>query len=119
MGQRRLALSHEKALGASRQTIAGRPHWRGCSGRGQCPLPAWLALIVGLVAAAVLGYMFPADAVRVGIMAAIPILSVGFLVGLIRGISVTVIIVFLACSLILPVSLAKLGAGAREGKLGS
>jgi hypothetical protein len=83
------------------------------------PLPAWLALIVGLLAAAVLGYAFPGDAIRVGIMVAVPILSVALLVGVVRGISLTVIVVFLACSLILPISLAKLGAGAREGRLGS
>ncbi len=80
------------------------------------PLPTWLALAVGLVSAAVLGYTYPQNAVRVGVLVAVPILSIAFLVGLLRGFGATMLIVFLACSLILPVSLARLGAGARVGR---
>lgn len=80
------------------------------------PLPTLLALAVGLVSAAALGYLFPDDATRVGIMVALPILSVAFLVGLLRGFGAVVLVVFLACSLVLPVALSRLGAGARVGR---
>lgn len=79
------------------------------------PLPTLLALAVGLVAAAALGYAFPANATRVGVLVAAPVLTVAFLVGLVRGFSATILLVFIGCSLILPVGLARLGAGARTG----
>lgn len=78
------------------------------------PLPTLLALAVGLVAAACLGFAFPDRDVRVGVLVAVPVLSVAFLMGLLRGFSATVLIVFLGCSLILPVALARLGANARR-----
>ena len=79
------------------------------------PLPTLLALAVGLLAAAALGYSFPERDIRVGVLVAVPILSVAFLMGLLRGFGATVLIVFLGCSLILPVALARLGANARRG----
>lgn len=79
------------------------------------PLPTLLALAVGLVAAACLGYAFPDRDIRVGVLVAVPILSVAFLVGLLRGFSAVVLMVFLGCSLVLPVALARLGANARRG----
>lgn len=80
------------------------------------PLPTLLALAVGLFAAGALGYSFPGEATRVGIYVALPILTVAFIAGFVRGFSATVLVVFLACSLVLPVTLARLGAGARVGR---
>lgn len=80
------------------------------------PLPTWMALLVGLGATTVLGYLFPAEYTRVAILVAAPILLVAFLVGMVRGISALMLAVFLGCSLILPVGLARLGASAREGR---
>ena len=80
------------------------------------PLPTLLALAVGLLAAGALGYGFPDEAIKVGVMVALPILLVAFLVGLIRGFDAIVLVVFLVCSLVLPVALARLGAGARVGR---
>ncbi len=80
------------------------------------PLHTLLALAVGLAAAASLGYAYPPDATRVGVLVALPILVVAFVVGLIRGFGAVVLVIFLACSLILPVGLAKMGAGARLGR---
>ena len=79
------------------------------------PLPTLVALAVGLAAAAGLGYAYPDRDIRVGVMVAVPILSVAFLMGLLRGFGATVLVVFLGCSLILPVALARLGANARRG----
>lgn len=80
------------------------------------PLPTLAALAVGLAAAVALGYGFPAEATRVGVLVAVPVLSVAFIVGFVRGFSAVVLVVFLACSLILPVASARLGANARVGR---
>ena len=80
------------------------------------PLPTLGALAVGLASAVALGYLYPAEATRVGVAVAVPILSVAFLMGFVRGFGVVVLIVFLACSLILPVVSARLGASARVGR---
>ena len=80
------------------------------------PLPTLVALAVGRAAAAALGYTFPDAAVRVGVLVATPILGVAFLVGLVRGFTVLVLVVFLASSLVLPVGLAWLGAEMRTGR---
>jgi len=79
------------------------------------PLPTLGALAVGLAAAVALGYAYPSDATRVGVTVAVPVLAIAFLVGMLRGFSVIVLAVFLACSLILPVASARLGAIARVG----
>ncbi len=80
------------------------------------PLHTFVALAVGLAAATVLGYLYPADATRVGVVVALPILTVAFITGLARGFSATVLVIFLACSLVLPVGLARMGASVREGR---
>ena len=79
------------------------------------PLPTLLALAIGLAAAAALGFAYPDRDIRVGVLVAVPILSVAFLVGLLRGFGATVLVVFLGCSLVLPVALARLGGSARRG----
>ncbi len=81
------------------------------------PLPTLLALAVGLGAAAALGFAFPQEATRVGVAVAVPVLTVAFVAGFVRGFSAIVLVVFLACSLILPVALARVGAGARLGRV--
>ena len=80
------------------------------------PLPTLVALAVGLAAAAALGYTFPDAAVRVGVLVATPVLAVAFLVGLMRGFTVLVLVIFLASSLVLPVGLSWLGAEMRTGR---
>ncbi len=80
------------------------------------PLPTLVALAVGLAAAAVLGYSFPTEATRVGVAVAAPILLVAFLVGLVRGFSFVVLAIFLLCSLVLPVGMARIGGQARLGR---
>lgn len=79
------------------------------------PLPTLLALAVGLGAAAALGYAYPGEATRVGVAVAVPVLTMAFIAGFVRGFSATVLIIFLACSLVLPVGLARIGAAARTG----
>lgn len=79
------------------------------------PLPTLLALVVGLIAAGALGFVYPEHATRVGIAVALPILLVAFIAGFVRGFSAIVLIIFLACSLILPVGLARMGAATRTG----
>ncbi len=80
------------------------------------PLPTLVALAVGLGSAAALGFAFPDEATRVGIAVAVPVLSVAFLAGFVRGFSAIVLVIFLACSLILPVALARVGTGTRVGR---
>jgi len=80
------------------------------------PLPTLLALVVGLVAAGALGYVYPPNATGVGIAVALPILLVAFIAGFVRGFSAIVLIIFLTCSLILPVGLARMGAATRNGR---
>jgi hypothetical protein len=87
-----------------------------CLAVASIPLPTLVALAVGLAAAAVLGYSFPDEATRVGVAVAAPILTVAFVVGLVRGFSFVVLAIFLLCSLVLPVGIARVGAQARRGK---
>jgi len=82
---------------------------------GAIPLSTVVAMLVGLAAAAILGYAFPSDHLKVGVTVAAPILTVAFLVGLVRGVGAVTLLVVLGCSLILPVGLARVGAGARLG----
>lgn len=82
------------------------------------PLSAFFTLLIGLAACAVLGWIFPDAATRVGILVAAPVLSIGFLVALLRGFAAFVLMVFIACSLVLPVAISRLGAQARRGPSG-
>ena len=79
------------------------------------PLNAFVTLVIGLAACAVLGWIYPDAATRVGILVAAPVLSIGFLVALIRGFAAFVLMVLIACSLLLPVAVSRFAAQARRG----
>ena len=83
------------------------------------PLNAFVTLVIGLAACAVLGWVYPDAATRVGILVAAPVLSIGFLVALIRGFAAFVLMVLIACSLLLPVAVSRAGAQTRRGPSGS
>jgi hypothetical protein len=80
------------------------------------PLPSWMPILFGLGAAVVLGFVFPNEAVKVGVLVAAPILSMGFLMLFIRGFSMLIAALMLGACVIIPVGLARVGAGARLGK---
>jgi hypothetical protein len=80
------------------------------------PLPTWMPVLLGSGAAVVLGFVFPAEAVKVGVLVAAPILSMGFLMLFIRGFSLIIAALMLGACVIIPVALARVGAGARTGK---
>lgn len=80
------------------------------------PLNAFITLVIGLAACAVLGWVYPDESTKVGILVAAPVLSLGFLVALIRGFAAFVLMVLIACSLLLPVAISRFGAQARRGK---
>ena len=83
------------------------------------PLNAFVTLVIGLAACAVLGWLYPDAATKVGILVAAPVLSIGFLLALIRGFAAFVLMVLIACSLLLPVAVSRFGAQARRGPSGS
>ena len=80
------------------------------------PLPTIAAVLMGLAAAAVLGYLHPDDATRVAVLVALPVLIIAFIFGFVRGFNTTLLLVILVPSLIAPVWLAKQGAGMRRGR---
>ncbi len=80
------------------------------------PLPTLVAVLMGLAAAAVLGYVHPDQATRVAILVALPILLVAFLFGFVRGFNSTLLLVILIPSLVAPIWLARQGAGMRRGR---
>jgi hypothetical protein len=80
------------------------------------PLPTIVAVLIGLVAAAALGYLHPDDATRVAVIVALPVLVIAFFFGFVRGFNTTLLLVFLVPSLIAPVWLARQGAGMRRGR---
>jgi hypothetical protein len=80
------------------------------------PLPTWMPVVVGFAAAVILGYLFPAQAVRVGVLVAVPILAMGFLLLVVRGAGLFTAALMLGACVVIPVALARVGAGARLGK---
>lgn len=80
------------------------------------PLPTWMPVLVGFAAAVILGYLFPAQAVRVGVLVAAPILAMGFLLLVVRGAGLFTAALMLGACVVIPVALARVGAGARLGK---
>jgi hypothetical protein len=80
------------------------------------PLPTLGVIVAGAGAAILLGFLYPATPTRVGALVAGPMLAAGFLVGLIRGVGVIWLVVILGSTLIAPVYLARVGAGARTGR---
>lgn len=79
------------------------------------PLNAFFTLVIGLAACAILGWAYPDDATKVGVLVAAPVLSIGFLLALIRGFAAFVLLVLIACSVALPVVVSRIGAQARRG----
>jgi hypothetical protein len=80
------------------------------------PLPTWMPVLVGFGASVLLGYLFPAEAVKVGVLVAAPILCMGFLLLIIRGAGLFTAALMLGACVVIPVALARVGAGARVGK---
>ena len=74
-----------------------------------------LALAVGMVSAAVVGYLYPTSPMRVGFLVAVPVIVVAFLAGLLRGFSGTVLLIVLVPSFIVPMALARAAADVRRG----
>ncbi len=79
------------------------------------PLNAFVTLIIGLAACAILGWAYPDEATKVGVLVAAPVLSIGFLLALIRGFAAFVLVVLIGCSVVLPVAVSRFGAQARRG----
>lgn len=77
------------------------------------PLPTLLAVLLGLVAAAVLGFAYPERSRRVAVVVALPALTVAFLFGFVRGFNTILLLVILVPSLIAPIWLAQQGANLR------
>ncbi|MDH3753777.1 MAG: hypothetical protein OEU32_07880 [Acidimicrobiia bacterium] len=78
------------------------------------PLQTLVALVVGLAAAALLGFFYPESPTKVGVAVAAPVLTVAYLLGVVRGFSWVILLVLLIPSLILPVWLARVGASIRS-----
>ena len=76
-------------------------------------LPTLLTILVAVFAAALVGFLFPAQATRAGILVALPVLIVAYLFGLVRGFSGTLMLIVLLPSFILPVALARMAASVR------
>lgn len=82
------------------------------------PLPTWMAFLMGLVAAGILGFVFPEEPTRSGVLVAAPILGIGYLFGIVRGFSMIILAVLLIPSLIAPVWLARQAASVRRTIIG-
>lgn len=76
-------------------------------------LPTFVALVLAAFAAAMVGYLFPTTATRAGILVALPVIAVAYLLGLIRGFSGVWLAVFLLPSFAVPVALARIAASVR------
>jgi hypothetical protein len=78
------------------------------------PLPTLVAVLMGMVAAAALGFFHPDNAVKVAIIVVLPVLFIAYFFGFVRGFNSTLLLVILIPSIIVPIWLAKQGARLRD-----
>ena len=77
-----------------------------------------LALAIGAVGAVLVAFIYPESPIKVGILVVVPVMTIAYLAGLLRGFSSTVLLIFLVPAFIAPIWLARVAADVRTGKRG-